>query len=85
MCMHILDVYVLGTAGDWRMIATTANGQPAASVYHRAQDGVLRAHGIVVLAATATGISGVIEFHDPALVGAFGFPDALTDASRPEA
>ena len=58
MCIHMLDAYVLGTPGDWRMIATTANGQPAAVVYYRAADGVLRANGAVVLAPTATGVSG---------------------------
>ncbi len=71
-CIHVLDAYVLGTPGEWQMIPTTANGQPAAAVYHRDTDGVLRAHGIVVLAPTATGISRVIEFHDPALVEMFG-------------
>jgi RNA polymerase sigma-70 factor (TIGR02960 family) len=77
MCIHILDTYVLGTPGDWRMIATTANGQPAAVVYHRDADGVLRADGAVVLAPTPTGVSRVIKFHDPALVAAFGFPHVL--------
>jgi RNA polymerase sigma-70 factor (TIGR02960 family) len=77
MCIHILDTYVLGTPGDWRMIPTTANGQPAAVVYHRDATGALRADGAVVLAATATGVSRVIKFHDPALVATFGFPDAL--------
>jgi RNA polymerase sigma-70 factor (TIGR02960 family) len=71
-CIRLLDSYVLGTPGDWRMIATVANGQPAAAVYHRDAGGVLRAHGIVVLAPTAGGISRVVEFHDPSLVGAFG-------------
>ncbi len=78
-CIHLLDAYVLGTPGDWQMTATTANGQPAAAVYHRDADGTLRAHGIVVLAPTATGISRVVEFHDPALVATFGFPDLLAD------
>jgi RNA polymerase sigma-70 factor (TIGR02960 family) len=77
MCIHILEASVLGTAGEWRMIATTANGQPAAVVYHRDDDGALRADGAVVLAATATGVSRVIKFQDPALVAAFGFPDVL--------
>jgi RNA polymerase sigma-70 factor (TIGR02960 family) len=77
MCVHTLEAYVLGTPGDWRMIATTANGQPAAVVYHRDADGVLRADGAVVLAPTATGVSSVIKFHDPALVALFGFPDVL--------
>lgn len=77
MCMHVLDGYVLGAPGDWRMIATTANGQPAAVVYHRAADGALRADGAVVLAPTAAGVSAVVKFHDPALVAVFGFPDVL--------
>jgi RNA polymerase sigma-70 factor (TIGR02960 family) len=71
-CLHMLAAYVLGAPGDWRMVATAANGQPAAAVYHRD-----RAHGIVVLAATAAGVSRVVEFHDPALVVAFGFLDVL--------
>ena len=77
MCVHILDTYVLGTPGDWRMIATTANGQPAAVVYHRDAAGVLRADGVVVLAPTATGVSRVVKFHDPALATMFGFPNIL--------
>jgi RNA polymerase sigma-70 factor (ECF subfamily) len=82
MCIHILDTYVLGTPGDWRMIATTANGQPAAVVYHRDADGALLAEGAVVLAPTATGVSRVIKFHNPALVATFGFPDVLTQTRQ---
>ncbi|WP_040699931.1 RNA polymerase subunit sigma-70 [Nocardia vinacea] len=79
MCIHMLDTYVLGTPGEWRMIPTTANGQPAAVVYHRDADSELRADGTVVLAATAAGISRVIKFHDPALAATFGCPDVLAD------
>ena len=80
LCIHVLDAYVLGTSGDWRMIATTANGQPAAVVYHRDAAGTLRADGVVVLTPTATGISRIIKFHDPTLVTTFGFPDGLNHA-----
>jgi RNA polymerase sigma-70 factor, ECF subfamily len=76
-CLHVLDAFVLGTPGDWRMIPTTANGHPAAVVYRRDAVGALRADGVVVLAATATGVRRVIKFHDPALVAMFGFPDVL--------
>jgi RNA polymerase sigma-70 factor (ECF subfamily) len=31
-CLHLLGTYVLDVPGDWRMCATTANGQPAAAV-----------------------------------------------------
>ncbi|MDR7166822.1 RNA polymerase sigma-70 factor (ECF subfamily) [Nocardia kruczakiae] len=76
-CIRMLDTCVLGVPGEWRMIVTTANGQPAAVVYHRCADGVLRADGIVVLAATAAGVSRVVKFHDPALVALFGHPDSI--------
>jgi RNA polymerase sigma-70 factor (TIGR02960 family) len=79
MCIHMLDAYVLGAPGDWRMIATAANGQPAAVVYHRDSDRALRADGAVLLAPTVAGVSRVIKFHDPALVRMFGFPDVLAD------
>jgi RNA polymerase sigma-70 factor (TIGR02960 family) len=77
-CIRLLDGYVLGAPGDWRMLATTANGQPAAVVYLRDADGALRANGVVVLAPTVTGVSSVVAFHtDPSLVAMFGFPDVL--------
>jgi RNA polymerase sigma-70 factor (TIGR02960 family) len=81
-CIHVLRAYVLGTPGEWRMIATSANGQPAAVVYHRDADGALRADGAVVLTATATGVSRVVKFHDPGLVAAFGLPDELGSGPR---
>jgi RNA polymerase sigma-70 factor (TIGR02960 family) len=76
-CIRVLDAHVLGAPGDWRMLPTTANGHPAAVVYHRDADGTLRADGAVVLAPTATGVAAVVKFHDPALAAAFGFPDVL--------
>ncbi|TDW23561.1 RNA polymerase subunit sigma-70 [Kribbella kalugense] len=79
MCMHMLDTYVLGTPGDWRMIPTTANGQPAAVIYQRDPDGILRASGVVVLTATAAGVTRVVAFHhEPNLVTLFGFPDVFS-------
>jgi len=66
----------LGSPGDWRMAATAANGQPAAAAYLRGPDGVHRAFGIAVLTATATGISRIVVFGDPAAVTRFGFPQA---------
>ena len=77
MCIHLLTAYVMGAPGDWRMIATAANGQPAAVVYHRDTSGALRADGVVVLSPTAGGVSRVVKFHDPWLVAAFGCPAVL--------
>ena len=79
-CINMLDAHVLGLPGDWRMIPTTANRQPAAAVYNRDEGGTLRANGIVVLTPTATGVSRVTAFHhDPALVEMFGFRHVLAD------
>jgi RNA polymerase sigma-70 factor, ECF subfamily len=64
----------LGSPGDWRMIPTLANGQPAAAAYRRGSDGVYRAYGIVVLTASVTGIARIVVFGDPALFGRFGLP-----------
>lgn len=55
----MLDAQVLGAPGDWRMIPTTANGQPAAAAYNRDADGTLRASGIVVLNPTTPPVSPV--------------------------
>lgn len=73
-CLPHLAGGVLGLPGDWRMIAITANGQPAAAAYHRDADGVLRAFGIAVLDVTATGIARIVVFGEPELVTLFGLP-----------
>ncbi|WP_019929567.1 RNA polymerase subunit sigma-70 [Nocardia sp. BMG111209] len=75
-CMRQLDRYVLGAPGDWRMLPTRANDQPAVVTYHRDPGGVLVPYGIAVLTPTATGVTRVVAFHDPALVATFGFPPA---------
>ncbi|WP_369249170.1 sigma-70 family RNA polymerase sigma factor [Streptomyces sp. R41] len=64
----------LGSPGDWRMVATAANGQPAAAAYLRGDDGTHHAYGIVVLTAVGTGIARITVFADPALFTAFGLP-----------
>ena len=76
-CVPFLGTQILGAPGDWRMLPTRANGQPAAVGYRRGRDGVHRAYGVVVLSVRVAGIDGVISFGDPALVPAFGFPPAL--------
>jgi len=64
----------LGSPGDWRMIPTGANGQPAAAAYRSGADGAYLAYGIVVLTATSTAIARITVFADPALLARFGFP-----------
>jgi RNA polymerase sigma-70 factor (ECF subfamily) len=64
----------LGSPGEWRMVPTAANGQPAAAAYQRGADGTYRAFGIVVLTAATTGIARIVVFGDPGLFGRFGLP-----------
>ena len=65
----------LGSPGDWRMIPTAANGQPAAAAYRLSADGACLAYGIVVLTTTSTAITRITVFADPGLLAAtFGFP-----------
>jgi RNA polymerase sigma-70 factor (ECF subfamily) len=73
-CLPFIATYVLGSPGDWRMLAIDANGQPAAAAYRRGEDGSLHAFGIAVLTVSATGITRIVVFDDPGLVTMFGLP-----------
>jgi RNA polymerase sigma-70 factor, ECF subfamily len=75
-CIRFLRDQLLGSPGDWRMLATSANGQPAAAVYRRGGDGNYQAYGICVLTVTTEGIRRVTSFGDPSLLPAFGFRPA---------
>jgi len=66
----------LGSRGDWRMLPTVANGQPAAAAYRRS-DGAYHAYAVVVLTATRTGIAQIVVFGDPGLFAKFGLPQAI--------
>lgn len=68
-CVPYLVRQVLGSPGDWRLLPTRANGQPAAIGYYKGE-----AYGILVLDVTSTGIAGIYAFGDPALVERFGLP-----------
>ena len=73
-CIPFLRDRLLGAAGDWRMLATGANGQPAAAVYTRDADGQLQSYGVCVLTVTDRGISQVTSLGNPGLLAVFGFP-----------
>ena len=75
-CMPCLRDHVLGPPGRWRMLASSANGQPAAVGYLRDEDGVRRPYGVTVFTMTAAGISRIVSFGDPSLVAVFGFPES---------
>jgi len=67
-CVPFLRNYILGSPGDWRMLAASANGQPAAAAYTRDQHGDYQPYGIVVLTVTSAGIRRISSFGDPRLV-----------------
>jgi RNA polymerase sigma-70 factor (ECF subfamily) len=70
-CMPFLRDHVLGSPGDWRMLPTRANGQPAAVAYTRDQHGNHQPYGICVLTVTGHGIRQIRSFADPSLVTLF--------------
>src|SRR5580692_11319739 len=75
-CIAFLRDQLLGLPGDWRMLATSANGQPAAAAFTRDQHGNYQPYGICVLTVTGEGIHRISSFGDPGLVTVFGFlPD----------
>ncbi|HEV2256008.1 MAG TPA: sigma-70 family RNA polymerase sigma factor [Streptosporangiaceae bacterium] len=75
-CVPFLRNHILGSPGDWRMLATSANGQPAVAAYTRDQHGNYQPYGICVLTVTAAGVRRISSFGDPGLVTVFGFrPD----------
>jgi RNA polymerase sigma-70 factor, ECF subfamily len=72
-CMRYLRRY-LASPGEWRMVATSANAQPAAAAYRRDDDGGYNAFAIVVLTTTAAGIVRITLFADPRLFQRFALP-----------
>jgi hypothetical protein len=89
---------LFGRPGQYRLVPTMANGQPAFAAYEREHDGVYRAHAALVLTVTASGIARIVIFLSPGLLGAFGLPQehgagpghpapapAVTATSRPAA
>jgi RNA polymerase sigma-70 factor (ECF subfamily) len=66
---------------DWRMIPTSANGQPALGAYVRGEDGAYHVHTLQVFTVTGSGISRNVVFQDAGLFATFGLPPSLDDAA----
>ncbi|MEV4622975.1 sigma-70 family RNA polymerase sigma factor [Asanoa sp. NPDC049573] len=71
VCVPFLRNHLLGSPGTWRMLATSANGQPAAAVYLRDEHGNYQPYGICVLTVAEAGIRRIVSFGDPKLVAVF--------------
>jgi RNA polymerase sigma-70 factor, ECF subfamily len=81
---RFLASQVFGAPRVWRLVATSANGQPAFATYLRGTDGGYHAHAIQVLTVTAAGVARVVTFLDPSLFVTFDLP-ATYDAAAPVA
>ena len=77
---RFLQSHVLRQPGEFVMIPTAANGQPALAEYRRGPDGVHHAHGVQVLTVTDSRVARIAAFHDPGLFAAFGLPPVLPSA-----
>lgn len=75
-CLPYLERYVLGAPGDWRIVPTRVNGQPAGVAYLR-DHGCYRATGFCVLTVAEDRIIKVTVFKDPWLVAAAEYPMTL--------
>lgn len=68
---------VLLRAGDFRLVPVGANFQPAFAAYERADDGVYRAHAIMVVTVRGGRIGRIASFNDDTLFPAFGLPAVM--------
>jgi RNA polymerase sigma-70 factor (ECF subfamily) len=73
---------VFAAGGEWRMLPTAANGQPAAASYLRTDGGPFRGFGIAVLDVAADGIRRIVVYEDAGLLATFGFPASLPDVPQ---
>ena len=81
---RFLATKLFGRPGQFRLVPTMANGQPAFAAYEREHDGVYRAHAALVLTVAATGIARIVIFLSPGLLRAFGLPEEYgADGARP--
>jgi RNA polymerase sigma-70 factor (ECF subfamily) len=80
---RLFATQVFCNPGQFALELTSANGQPAFGVYKRAEDGVLRAHSVMVLTLTrlarkgsgGLGIRRIYAFREPSLLAMFGLPE----------
>jgi len=76
-CLQYIRRY-LDKPGDWRMIPTKANGQPAAAAYWHGTP-----YAIVVLTVARDGITAMTVFTDTALFPRFGLPTTAPPLAVP--
>jgi RNA polymerase sigma-70 factor (ECF subfamily) len=80
---HHLATRCPGGPGDFRLLPTQANGQPAFGMYLRGDDGVSRPFTLQVLELGPTAITHVVSFFDLRLFAVFGLPATAGPRPRP--
>jgi RNA polymerase sigma-70 factor (ECF subfamily) len=66
---------------DAKLLTTQANGCPAIAIYKPSEPGVWLPFNLAVLEMTGSEITGITNFLEPPLFGAFGLPDRITASS----
>jgi RNA polymerase sigma-70 factor, ECF subfamily len=74
---RLIDTQCPGGVHDMRMVATSANGQPAYGLYMRGEDDVFRPFHLQVLTLGPDGVEHVGVFFGESLFALFGLPDSL--------
>jgi RNA polymerase sigma-70 factor (ECF subfamily) len=69
--------HVFTGPGQYRLVPTGANGQPAFAAYERGPGGTYQAHAVFVLTLTGPAIARIVVFLDPSLLALFGMPAEL--------
>lgn len=78
-CIRYLADGVLRRPGEYRMVPTVANGQPAAVTYRRGKSGGYEAFGVAVLTVSSEHITRISVFADGQFVERWGLPAELAD------
>jgi RNA polymerase sigma-70 factor, ECF subfamily len=69
---------MIAAAGDYRCVATRANGQPAVALYlRRPGSAAFRPLALEVLRVEGGRIVEVVDFDLPGMFAAFGLPESL--------
>jgi RNA polymerase sigma-70 factor (TIGR02960 family) len=77
-----LETRVMLRKGQWRLVPTRANGQPAFVVHERTRSGRVEPHGIQVLTLIGDRVARITVFNDASLVPTFdGAPGSLDATS----
>ncbi len=66
--------HLLAEPGLLRVIPVVANSEPALATYAGKPGGPHRAHSVLALTVTATGIARIVSFRGPSLFASFGLP-----------